>query len=119
MLPNLDEDQVTEGFYLGIIGIEDPAIRHNETQAMVDAPAVIARFSGNILAVIAEFLAENAEFLPSKETVISAANKAIDAALDQIGRPWLAALIGPAVKGTISRAVEALYDAIVPPVTTV
>ena len=118
MLPNLDEDQVTEGFYLGIIGIEDPATEKNG-EAMVNAPAVIARLSGNILAVIAKFLADNAEFLPSKETVIKAANKAIDAALDQIGRPWLAALIGPAVKGTISRAVDALYDAIVPPVTTV
>jgi len=119
MLPNLDEDQVTEGFYLGIIGIEDPAITEENAEAMVNAPAVVARLSGSILLVIAGFLRDNAEFLPSKKTVIAAANKAIDAALDQIGRPWLAALIGPAVKGTISRAVEALYDAIVPPTTTV
>ena len=115
----LDENQVTEGLYLGFIHIEDPAIDDDGTEAMVDSSAVVARMAGNILSVVAQFLKDNAEFLPSKQTVVRAANKAIDAALDQIGRPWLAALIGPIVKAKISLAIEALYDAIVPPITTV
>ena len=116
----LIQQQIEESLYLGFIEIEDPAIDDEEMpEAMVNAPVVIARLSGSILAVIAKFLGDNAEFLPSKDTVIAAANKAIDAALDQIGRPWLSALIGPAVKKLIINGVDALYDVILPPVTKV
>jgi len=109
----LDENQVTGSLHFGFIHIEYPAIYDDGTEAMLDSSAVVARVSGNILAVVAEFFAVNAEFMPAKQAVIRAASKAIDAALDQIGRPWLAALIEPAVKAKISLAIEALYDAIV------
>lgn len=68
--------------------------------------------ASEILAKVAGFLGEFAEFLPTKETVLAATEKAIELAFAQSPRPFLTNLIKPATKVLILDAVGSLYDSI-------
>ena len=72
--------------------------------------AIAQSVASSVLAKFLEFLRDNAGFLPPKETVLSALEKAIDAALIASGRPLLAGLLGPALKRLILEKAGEYYD---------
>lgn len=93
------------------IGIAEPAIQGDTIDDAL-ASTVTAHAVSGILSVVARFLADHSGLLPDKVAVIDAVNLAVDAFLAASGRPILTRLIGPSVKQMLSRAVDAMYDAI-------
>lgn len=83
------------------------------TEASIDAVAAAARMKAGILAKFAEFLGDNLDLLPPKETVLNALDQAVDMAFTALGRPVIARLLKPAVKSVIREAASRMYDSIV------
>jgi hypothetical protein len=79
------------------------------------ASVVASQVTGGIIAIVTQFLADNADLLPPKEAVLEAVNKAIDAALAKLDRPLVTRLISRTVKNLIANAVDSIYDAIMLP----
>jgi hypothetical protein len=69
----------------------------------------------NIMARVAGFLRDHADFAPSRETFLAAVEKAIDLAFTTLNRPFLASLLKPVVKAQVLAAAGALYDSIFTP----
>ena len=101
---------------INAIGLVEPASDDPLNTAM--AAVVKANAVGEILSVIARFLADHSGLLPDKSAVIDAVNVAIDTFLSAAGRPVLTRLIGPSIKKLIATAVESMYDAILTPPRT-
>jgi len=72
----------------------------------------LRQVKASILSRFSAFLANNADFLPPKETVLAMLDKAIDVAFASIGRPFLVNLLKPVVKQQILRLAGELYDSI-------
>lgn len=68
-----------------------------------------------ILARVLEFLSANAAMLPSKQVLLDALSKAIDAAFTALNKPLISALLKPAVKAQLLAIVGDFYDRIVTP----
>jgi hypothetical protein len=106
---------------IGEISVPEPALGVGSL-GQAAATMVASQVTGSILSIIAQFLADNSDLLPPKDAVLSAVNKAIDAALAKIDRPILTSLISRSIKAAIAKAVDSLYDAILnpqPPTTEV
>lgn len=80
------------------------------------AMAVATRvLQANIMARVANFLRDHADFAPSRETFLAAVEKAIDLAFTSLNRPFIAGLLKPIVKAQVLTAAGALYDSIFTP----
>lgn len=87
-------------------------------EASVNESVLSARIAGGILGRFGDFLGDNADLLPPKETVLAAVEKAVDLAFAAIGRPFIASLIKPIVMQMILRAAGNMYDAVANPTRT-
>ena len=74
-----------------------------------------AEIQFRILARVLEFLSANAAMLPSKQVLLDALSKAIDAAFTALNKPLISALLKPAVKAQLLAIVGDFYDKIVTP----
>ena len=104
-------DVLLESLYshMESIGSIELAVTERHGASMVSATRFL---QASVLTKFAAFLAENAEFLPSKETVLGLLSKAIDLAFDTLNRPVIANLLKPLVKQQILVAAGAMYDSI-------
>ena len=91
--------------------IEDPEVSYGSYGYSAQADEALATsVRASILARFLDFIRDNADHLPSKDVVLAALEKAIDAALIASGRPILAGLLGPALKRQILGIAGDLYD---------
>lgn len=77
------------------------------------------QLQASILATFTQFLANNMDLLPPKESVLDWLSKAIDAAFTASKKPLLTAMLKPAVKTLILKAAGQLYDSLLTPAVEV
>lgn len=107
----MTEGEVCEELTRRLTTLEDPPAMYGSYGVSAQADLVAAAsIQAGILARFLEMIQENAAYLPSKEVVLAALEKAIDAALVASGRPILAGLLGPALKRQILGIAGDLYD---------
>jgi hypothetical protein len=84
----------------------------------VDSESFMVRqIKASVLSRFSSFLANNADLMPSKETVLAMLDRAIDVAFAAMGRPVIANLIKPLVKAQILAIAGNLYDSVFNPPT--
>ena len=107
----MTEGEVCEELTRRLATLEDPPAMYGSYGYSARADdALAASIQAGILARFLEMIQANAAYLPSKEVVLAALEKAIDAALVASGRPILAGLLGPALKRQILGIAGDLYD---------
>ena len=98
----MTEGEVCEELTRRLATLEDPPAMYGSYGYSARADDALATsIRASILARFLDFIRDNADHLPSKDVVLAALEKAIDAALIASGRPILAGLRGPALKRQI------------------
>lgn len=109
---------------LELISMSSPVMQSSVSDqsanlTMLSSDAVSAMLTAEIqfriLARVLEFLSANAAMLPSKQVLLDALSKAIDAAFTALNKPLISALLKPAVKAQLLAIVGDFYDRIVTP----
>ena len=107
----MTEGEVCEELTRRLTTLEDPPGMYGSVGVSAQADLVAAAsIQAGILARFLEMIQANAAYLPSKEVVLAALEKAIDALLLASGRPILVGLLGPALKRKILDEASRLYD---------
>lgn len=94
---------------LGSIELSQPATDGGESAFAVE------ELQFRVIEKLMTFLAANASILPSKETLLAALSRAIDAAFLAINKPLIASLLKPIVKARLLEMAGSLYDSILNP----
>ena len=107
----MTESEICEDLTARLATLEDPPPMYGSggVSAQADRLAGVTIQAG-ILARFLEMIQANAAYLPSKEVVLAALEKAIDALLLASGRPILVGFLGPALKRKILDEAGRLYD---------
>ena len=107
----MTEGEVCEELTRRLATLEDPPVMYGSVGVSAQADLVsAASIQAGILARFLDLIRANAAYLPSKDVVLAALEKAIDALLLASGRPILVGLLGPALKRKILDEASRLYD---------